>query len=439
MTGKQDRIHVIEMRFGLWLVAVVASFALASVASAQLGDSSFDQFDHPAIEYLARPARDPVAALIRRIDAGGLQLSFDAQHGYLPALLKALEIPTESQVVVFSKTSTQLNLINPSNPRTVYFNDSVSLGWTRGTFVLEVASQDPVLGTIFYELDQHRVEKPTLRRTRACLRCHHSLYTNGVPGRLVRSMATDADGTTLAGTRNLATDHRTPYEQRWGGWYVTGRTGGLVHMGNSFATSLNGTTIERSPDLATLQGKFDTTGYLTPYSDIVALMVLEHQGHLMNLLTRLGWETRAADYETQTGDSSPLPPGRASFSFDRAVTEIVDYLLFVDEAPLPGPVEGTSGFAEEFIGRGPFDRRGRSLRQLDLERRLMRYPCSYVIYSPVFDELPDRARDAIYRRLWQVLGGNDRSGKYSLLSENDRTAIVQILRETKPGLPEYFR
>lgn len=427
------------MRFGLWLVAGVASFALASVASAQLGDSSFDQFDHPAIEYLARPARDPVAALIRRIDAGDLQLSFDAQHGYLPALLKALEIPTESQVVVFSKTSTQLNLINPRNPRAVYFNDSVSLGWMRGTFVLEVASQDPVLGTIFYELDQHRVEKPTLRRTRACLRCHHSLYTNGVPGRLVRSMATAADGTTLAGTRNLVTDHRTPYDQRWGGWYVTGRTDGLVHMGNSFATSLNGTTIERSPDLATLQGKFDTTGYLTPYSDIVALMVLEHQAHLMNLLTRLGWETRAADYETQTGDSSLLTPGRASFSFDRAVTEIVDYLLFVDEAPLPGPVEGTSGFAEEFTRRGPFDRRGRSLRQLDLERRLMRYPCSYVIYSPVFDELPDRARDAIYRRLWQVLGGNDQSGKYSLLSENDRTAIVQILRETKPGLPDYFR
>ena len=439
MTGKQDRIHVIQMRFGLWLVAGVASFALASVASAQLGDSSFDQFDHPAIEYLARPARDPVSALIRRIDAGDLQLSFDAQDGYLPALLKALEIPTESQVVVFSKTSTQLNLINPRNPRAVYFNDSVSLGWTRGTFVLEVASQDPILGTIFYELDQHRVEKPTLRRTRACLRCHHSLYTNGVPGRLVRSMATAADGSTLAGTRNLVTDHRTPYDQRWGGWYVTGRTGGLVHMGNSFATSLNGTTIERSPDLATLQGKFDTTGYLTPYSDIVALMVLEHQAHLMNLLTRLGWETRAADYETQTGDSSLLPPGRASFSFDRAVTEIVDYLLFVDEAPLPGPVEGTSGFAEEFTRRGPFDRRGRSLRQLDLERRLMRYPCSYVIYSPVFDELPDRARDAIYRRLWQVLGGNDQSGKYSLLSENDRTAIVQILRETKPGLPDYFR
>jgi hypothetical protein len=218
------------MRFGLWLVAGVASVALASAASAQLGDSSFDQFDHPAIEYLARPASDPVAALIRRIDSGDLQLSFDAQHGYLPALLKALEIPTESQVVAFSKTSTQLNLINPRNPRAVYFNDSVSVGWTRGTFVLELASQDPVLGTIFYELDQHPVEKPTLRRTRACLRCHHSLYTNGVPGRLVRSMATDADGTTLAGTRNLVTDHRTPYGQRWGGWYVTGRTGGLVHM-----------------------------------------------------------------------------------------------------------------------------------------------------------------------------------------------------------------
>ena len=121
------------------------------------------------------------------------------------------------------------------------------------------------------------------------------------------------------------------------------------------------------------------------------------------------------------------------------VTEIVDYLLFVDEAPLPGRVQGTSGFAEQVAQRGPFDQQGRSLRQFDLSRRLMRYPCSYLIYSPVFDALPAQPREAIYQRMWQILSGHERSGRYARLSESDRVAIVQILRDTKKGLPGYFR
>src|SRR5438552_2483137 len=166
------------MRFSLWLVGASALFVLAGKASAQLGDSSFERLDHPAIEYVTRPTRDAITVLNRRIQSGELRLSFDASHGYLPSLLKALEIPIESQIAVFSKTSTQLNLINPRNPRVIYFNDSVSVGWMRGTYVLEIAAQDPTLGTIFYELDQQPTAKPTLRRTRACLRCHHSIYTN---------------------------------------------------------------------------------------------------------------------------------------------------------------------------------------------------------------------------------------------------------------------
>jgi hypothetical protein len=429
------------MRRSLWFSVAVALVALAGVASAQLGDSSFDQLDHPAIQYSTRAPRDPVAALAQRIGRGDVQLSFETGTGYLRSLLRALDIPIKSQVAVFSKTSTQVNLIHPGNPRGVYFNDLVSVGWTRGTFVLEIAAQDPEQGTIFYELDQQPAEKPTLSRTRACLRCHHSIYTNGVPGRLVRSTLTAADGVALPWTKNIASDHRTPFNQRWGGWYVTGTTSGFPHMGNVLARSAATGAVERSPDLETLDGKFETKAYLSPYSDVVALMVLEHQAHLINLLTRLDWETRARDYEARAGRSTydqPLHP-RAPFSLDAAVTEIVDYLLFVDEAPLPGRIQGTSGFAEQFAQRGPFDRQGRSLRQFALNRRLMRYPCSYLIYSSLFDALPDQPRDAIYQRMWQILSGHERSERYARLSASDRVAIVQILRETKKGLPDYFR
>jgi hypothetical protein len=434
----------ILMRPSLWFSVTVALVAVAGAASAQLGDSSFDQLDHPAIQYSTRAAQDPVAALARRIERGDARLSFENGTGYLRSLLRALEIPIESQVAVFSKTSTQLNLIHPGNPRGVYFNDQVSVGWMRGTFVLEIAAQDPEQGAIFYELDQQPAEKPTLRRTRACLRCHHSIYTNGVPGRLVRSTLTAADGVALPWIKNVASDHRTPFNQRWGGWYVTGTTSGFPHMGNVLVGSAGSAAtgaVERSPDLETLDGKFETSAYLSPYSDVVALMALEHQAHLINLLTRLDWETRARDYEAGAGRSSHDQPllSRAPFSFDAAVTEIVDYLLFVDEAPLPGRVQGTSGFAEQFAQRGPFDHQGRSLRQFDLNRRLMRYPCSYLIYSPVFDALPAQPREAIYQRMWQILSGHEQSERYARLSESDRLAVVQILGETKKGLPDYFR
>jgi hypothetical protein len=429
------------MRWGLWLVAAAAVLSAAAIAAAQLGDASFEQLDHPAIQYSTRPGEDPVAALNRRIEIGDAQLSYDTVHGYLPSLLEALDIPIESQVAVFSKTSTQLNLVDPRSPRVIYFNDSVAVAWIRGTFVLEIAAQDPQQGTIFYELDQQPADRPALRRTRACLRCHHSLSTNGVPGRLMRTTLTAADGTALPWIKGLATDHRTPFDQRWGGWYVTGKAAGLGHMGNVFAAGLPPPLAERSPNLERLDDKFDTTGYLSPYSDVVALLVLEHQAHLTNLLTRLNWEARAAAYEAQAGGSTSQQPvsARVPFSIDAAVTEIVDYLLFVDEVPLPVPVEGASGFAGRFAGRGPFDGRGRSLRQFDLEHRLMRYHCSYMIYSQVFDGLPVPIREAIYRRLWQILSGSERSDKYSRLSADDRLAIVEILRDTKPGLPDYFR
>ena len=424
------------MRVTRWLIGGSAWLLLAAVPGAQLGDSSFTRLDHPAIDYLTRPPHDPVALLNAEIQRGERTLAFSDAQGYLPAVLAALDIPVQSQVVVFSKTSIQLNLINAHNPRALYFNDAASVGWMHGTFVLEIAAQDPVLGTVFYELDQQRVEKPTFRQTRACLRCHHSLYTSGVPGRLVRSMPTAADGTVLASAKNLATDHRTPYDQRWGGWFVTGHMSGMSHLGNRVGTPGLTSVPPPSPALDTLAGVFDTTRYLSPHSDVVALMVLEHQGHVMNLLTRLGWEMRAAAYERQAG--SVTPAGRPPFSFEAAVNEAVDYLLFVDEAPLPERVQGTSGFAEEFARRGPFDRQGRSLRDLDLQRRLMRYPCSFIIYSPMFDALPDEAREAIYRRLWQILSGGDRSPRYARLSTSDRSAIVEILRDTRSGLPDYF-
>jgi hypothetical protein len=403
----------------LLAAGLLSTFA---AAYADLGGMFSGGLQHPAIQYYSRPVKDPVYELNRKIQAGQVKLKFDGAQGYLRSLLDALNIPVESQLVVFSRTSLLAHLISPKHPRSIFFNDSVVLTWIPGEPFVELAAEDPRQGTIFYTVNDKPADEPALtRHTGNCLVCHDSLSSLGVPGMLVRSVLTSANGTPLSNLADTFPDHRTPFAERWGGWYVTGKSVPAGHRGNARVTiedKSKSAVMSRAPALQSLEGRLDSPAYLSPYSDIVALLVFEHQMHMMNLLTRIGWEYRAA--------------GHAD------VNELVDYLLFVDEWPLRGRVEGNSGFAEKFSSQGPRDKKGRSLKQLDLERRLMRYPCSYMIYSPAFDGLPAATKTAIYQRIWQILSGQDRSGKYAVLAPADRQAVVEILRDTKPDLPEYF-
>jgi hypothetical protein len=417
-------------------VRLIALFTLGvafcvAAAFADITDVFIPQREDPAIEYDTRPVHDAVSKLNDMIEAGRLHLKFDGDQGYLRSVLEALNVPIESQMAVFSKTSVQARIIGPQNPRTLFFNGSVAVGWVRGGFV-ELAAQDPQQGIIFYLLSQTPQEKPRFVRHDECLSCHDSNEALGVPGMLVRSDFTAPGGTALRELGNYLTDHRSPLEQRWGGWYVTGNSGAMRHMGNALITDPDNpesAITSETLHVDSLRDKFDTNAYLSPYSDIAALMVFEHQMHMMNLFIRIGWQTRGGRYHHRL-DVKALAVTAA---------ELVDYMLFVDEAPLTNRIQGTSGFSEKFSSEGPRDSKGRSLRQLDLERRLVRYPCSYMIYSEAFDGLPPEAREAIYRRMWQILSGKERDGRYARLSLADRQAVVEILRETKKGLPDYFR
>ncbi len=405
--------------------------ASAAVLLGQLGGAFDAQLDHPAIGYATRPVADPVSKLNRKLQEGGAQLKFEGVAGYLRSVLDALDVPVESQLVVFSKTSLQARLISPRNPRSIFFNDSVAVGWVRGEPFVEVAAQDPRQGVIFYTLEQQPTDRPQFTRQEICLTCHESYSSMGVPGMLVRSVFPGDDGTPLRRWGDYFPDHRTLLDQRWGGWYVTGKLGSLRHMGNW--TIANPDQAEARPagaKLETLTGVFDTHGYLAPYSDAVAHLVFEHQMHMINLLTRVDWEIRFALYEHRRDWDVRLR---------EAANELVDYLFFIDEPRLGEKIQGTSGFQEKFAGQGPHDRAGRSLRQLDLERRLMRYPLSYMIYSEAFDALPAEATEAVYKRMWQILSGTEKGEKYARLTPGDRQAIIEILQDTKHGLPNYFR
>ena len=401
----------------------------------QADDLLFDALAHPAIEYRTTEVHDPAAELDRQLEAGTAHLSYDrAAAGYLRSLLDALRIPVESQMAVFSKTSLQSPLISATNPRAIYFTDDVAVAWPRGGFI-EIASHDARQGVQFYMLQQQEVERPRLMRPdairSACLTCHHAYATLGVPGLLARSVAAGGDGRILPHLANYITDDRSPLDERWAGWFVTGSTGAARHLGNPDAVTGRATepmAVSHATTITSLadRGAFD--GYLTPYSDVAALLVFNHQTRMVNLLTRTAWVVRIA--EADRGDVQKIAR--------EAATPLVDALLFVDEAALPGPIASSSGFAALFSARGPADSSGRSLRQLDLTTRLMRYPCSYMIYAPAFDRLPAAAKSAVYQRLWDVLSGREAGRRYARLSARDRRAIIEILRATKSDLPPYF-
>jgi hypothetical protein len=358
--------------------------------------------DHPVIRY-SEGADDRVARLARELESGHARLESDPTLSYLPSLLEQLGIPPESQTLVFSKTSVQESRVSPRTPRAIYFREDVAVGYVPGSDTIELAATDPLKGVVFYTLDARNDKAPRLARASGCLHCHQGAATAGVPGIYVGSVATTPSGRVDFRPGSMVTDHRTPFADRWGGWYVDGST--------SEAHRANVTSVD--PELSTALPALprDRSSYLSSGSDIVALMTLEHQTQMTNLLTRLSWEARL----DSRGPSSP--------GLEARIEEVARYMLFLDEAPLRGPIRGVSGFAEAFAREGPRDEKGRSLREFDLKTRLFRHPLSYLVYGRQFEGLPVALRDRLYRRIKE------------LLPEAERQAILEILRDTKTDLP----
>jgi hypothetical protein len=408
---------------GLLLLIPVLAFALLRMRA------EAPQDDHDALP-------EAVANLQRKIDGGRAKLGFEDQLGYLRSLLKDLDVPASSQVLVFSKSSAQLFLISPETPRAVYFNDEVYVGYVQGAPHLELASIDPAKGPVFYTLDQVKLDKPRFTHQPSdCFACHDTFDSDRpVPRLLMLSVLSDPKGVAINRSA-VVTNDKSPFLERWGGWYVSGTHGSLRHMGNHFvkepAESLGAireysrrADLSGGANISDLASRFDSKPYLSPHSDIVALMVLGHQTHVHNLITVAGTNLR-----TNASDST----------VNEDVEPLVKAMLFSEAVPLTQPVKGTTTFASEFSARGPHDSQGRSLHQLDLKTRLLRYPLSYLIYSKSFDALPQPAKDYVYHRLWDVLSGKDTSEAFSHLSPADRKAVLEILQETKPDFAAFVK
>jgi hypothetical protein len=425
------------MRLRYFVVFSCCSLAFVGVpAFAQYpGD-----FELPPISYSASTPR-AFDALKACVDAPEVKFA-GSEKDALKALLAGLDVPVESQLLVFSKTSLQRRLISPDRPRALYFSDSVYVGWVPGGLT-EVILMDPQLGPVFYSLDlrSRGTGSQKLERSSDCLRCHGGTFVRDIPGVFARSVFTDGTGEPLLRHGTLLVDDQTPFANRWGGWYVTGYHGGEVHRGNVMAAeqgdTLQFTPSRKRPD--TLTDFFETDDYLLSTSDIVALLVFEHQLAMHNALTRASFTTRrmiAYQHGLQKAFKQPLTDEPAFDSvksvFASTVEDVVDRLLFHNAAVVPEGVVGGDDFRNGFARNAPRSTAGHALKDLQLRDRILAQRCSFLIYSKAFRELPETLKTRIFERLRSALQSTDSEDRYGYLEPEEKRRIYDILIETHP-------
>lgn len=412
---------------------------LATGALAQ----QIEPFEEPPINYSATPTNDRATAISAKFQSRAMEIRSMPAKKRLQWLLDELGVPVESQIFVFSKTSLQRDLINPETPRVLYFSDEAYLGWSP-TGAFEVAVFDAKLGATFYVFEPHATkEEPLLARSGDCLLCH-SRHEH-TPSLRTRSVFPDANGEPLSGSGSSNIAPSTPLAERWGGWYVTGTKAPFEHRGNLTGKKMDdfeGPAAQPTRNLLSLEGVVDTRRYLLKTSDVVPLLMHDHQVHVHNVLSTANQDARIALHRWPAmreilGLPANAPPqGSCLVVFDSQAEKVLDALLCRDEAAWPAEgIHGDGVFAPAYAKTRKPDTKGRSLRDLDLQTRLFRYRCSPLIYSESFTSLPKQLHDIVLLRLSSGLRAFPPSPSFGHLPDDERAAIHEILSATLPNLP----
>jgi len=348
------------------------------------------------------------------LEAGRVPLDRSSEKAFVVSLLKALDISPATQTLVFSTTSLQLSRISPRNPRALYFNEDVYVGWVPGG-QLEVAGIDPAIGGVYYIFDIPRGPAPIrVERSARCFNCHAEFEIGRIPGLLLKSVVPGPGGGSLESFRNDTTGHAIPFKDRFGGWHLTGQHGLPQHWGNLTGT-LSAKGLTKSPNPPGRQFRLDR--YPVGSSDILAHMLQEHQVGFVNRAIKATYDTRGST------------PENVRNVINKHADTLVKYLLFADEAALPK--EGMTGDAELakfFLARARKTPAGASLRELDLKSRMFKHRCSYMIHSAAFVGLLPALKTEVLKRLHAALIGDDPHGKHLPIAE--KQAIHQILTAT---------
>ncbi len=415
--------RVLRKFYSVRLVFALVLF-FSTVASAQDATRDYSDLDAPEHLYWEKELNDPFTKFLEEIKQGKHELDYSSELAYLKSMMKALGISRHSQLMLFSVTSLQTGLITPRNPRAIYFNESIYLGYIPGGR-LEVISLDPELGGIFYIFDIPTSNRPPIaERSDRCMNCHAKPSVGNVPGIVLKSVLPGPNGGSVNAYRRDQIGHHIAYEERFGGWHVTGEHGINKHWGNKLGRLFQG-EISTTDNL--IGQNFDISRYAAEGSDILAHLLIEHQAGFVNRVIETSY--RARTYWTDGGNR--LKPEHRDELKSRA-TELVRYILFADEPELPGNgAKGDPLLKSDFLAAAIPDKQNRSLREFDLRKRLFRYRCSYMIYTPVFRGLPDWFRKEVYSQLKDALRPNtELSREFAYLPTAEKRAIAEILIDT---------
>ncbi len=397
------------------------------LAACVCAEPSFKNFDEPPHNYHTAPLKDRFTKLKAEIESGRIPLDHGSEKAFVISLLKALDVPATSQMLVFSTTSLQLRFITPRNPRAIFFNDGLYVGYIPGAKI-EILSMDPELGAIFYMFDIPTGSRPiTIERSERCVNCHTKEDTGFVPGIVIKSVVPGPTGGSLKTFRAAQTGHAIPFSERFGGWYVTGDRGVATEWANVIGR-YSGEDITKSP---VQPGQlFDFAKYPVATSDILPQLVHEHQAGAANRILQASYRARTAFHL----DKDKLTAAHYA-ELDEQARTLVRYLLFADEVPLPaGGIAGDAAFKADFLAKRRAVQGG-SLRDFDLRTRLFKYRCSYMIYSPEFLGLPARMKQHIYLRLGEALSTGKPVKDYAYMPIAEKQAIHAILKGTVTDLP----
>ena len=401
----------------------------AEVASGAAETTSYQDIDEPPHLYRQRAPQDRFTKLMTGFESGKIPLDRESEKAFLLSLLKVLDIPATSQMLVFSTTSLQLSLISPSNPRALYFNEDVYLGYVPGGRI-EIVALDPELGGIFYIFDIPRGASPLrFERSDRCMNCHADDNTGHVPGLVIKSVVPGPAGGSLTAYRLGVTGHGVPFEQRFGGWHVTGTHGITNHWGNLTGRLAAG-NLMRIPNPP--GERFSYAKYPVATSDVLPQLLHEHQAGFVNRVVEASYRARTALHAS----GGRLTAAQAA-ELDGQAGIVTRYLLFADEAPLPpGGVEGDAAYKADFLHTRRAAPGGTSLKDFDLTTRLFKHRCSYMIYSPVLAGLPKQMKERVYQQLGKALSLDAPDQEFAYLPQAEREAIRVILKATLKDLPD---
>jgi hypothetical protein len=414
MAGK-DKLNMVRY------VLLLALLLLADNAEAARRVRDFEKAPH---NYWTRPLTDRFTQFKTALESGKLSLDRSSEKAFVVSLLKALNISPATQTLVYSTTSLQLRRISPRNPRALYFNEDVYVGWVPGGQI-EIASIDPALGGIFYIFDIPRGREAPIRieRSTRCFNCHAEFEIGRIPGLLIKSVIPGPGGGSLESFRGDQTGHSIPFKDRFGGWHLTGKHGITEHWGN-LVGELSPTGLKKYANPPGRQFRWET--YPVATSDVLAQLLHEHQVGFVNRAVKATYDVRGA-----------LVKGDAKGQIVQHADILTRYLLFTNEVRLPtGGIEGDPALKAHFLKNARKTKLGVSLRQFNLRTHLFKYRCSYMIHSVTFSGLPGPLKKRVLLNLRAALDPVKSHPASGHIPVGEKKAIGLILASTLDNYPK---